>query len=237
MTAGSDRWRPAAWPALSRPAPWAPDAMRSGYRRVLRELHTSFVRLGEDVVDGARVAVEDPGHDGVLDLDVVAGRAEQLEDRAFTTIAREAPVSGDLRATIAVIRATHDLVRAGRLVLHVGDAWAVLAVQDRAATAGFDRLHGAAVEVLAGGVQAWRDRDALAIADLRVEDRHVDALRDELLDDLPRDGSQDALVAYVLLCRYLERLGDHGVNLAAQAAWAVTGDRVAGQEAIGGPGV
>jgi phosphate transport system protein len=170
--------------------------------------------------------------------DLAAG-ASRLEDEAFTILAREAPVSSDLRATIAVVRSTYDLLRAGRLVRHIADGLGTITREaDRLGRTRADDLAGlqdVAVEVFGGGVAAWEVHDVLAVGELRALDTQLGLRRDRLLAELPAFERTETTIAYVLVCRYFERLGDHGVNLSAQVAWAETGDRVIGHSVLGGP--
>lgn len=221
--------------------PWeASPGFRTAYREQLRALDEEFVAIGELVATWAST-LEDAEHESPSggDLEELADRAARLEDAAFTTMAREAPVGGDLRATVAIVRSTYDLLRAGRLVSHIVDNLDILS-RDIALSESRERdlrqLCEVAIEVFSGGVRAWRERDVLAVGELRVLDEQASEHRDRLFVELPADLGARRTVAYILLCRYLERLADHGVNLAAQLAWSVTGDRVVGHSALGGPG-
>jgi len=241
VSAGSERhssdWLP---PDPQRP-PWDPSpGFRTAYREQLRALDEEFVAIGELVASWAST-LEDAEHESPSggDLGGLADRAARLEDAAFTTMAREAPVGGDLRATVAIIRSTYDLLRAGRLVSHIVDNLNILSPDttlSESRESDLRQLCEVAIGVFSGGVRAWRERDVLAVGELRVLDEQASEHRDRLFVELPADLGARRTVAYILLCRYLERLADHGVNLAAQLAWSVTGDRVAGHSALGGPG-
>lgn len=245
MSTGSEPQASGCLPPDPQQAPWqGSPGLRSAYREQLRALDEEFVALGERIVTWASALADagagaTPGSPSGPDLEVLAERATRLEDAAFTTMAREAPVGGDLRATIAIIRSTYDLLRAGRLVRHIADGLDLLSL-DTAPLGGsrerdLRQLRQVAIEVFSGGVRAWRERDVLAVGELRVLDAQTSEHRDRLFAELPADLGAQRTVAYILLCRYLERLADHGVNLAAQMAWSVTGDRVAGHSALGGP--
>lgn len=242
MSAGSEPHSSDWMPPDPQRAPWdASPGFRTEYREQLRALDEEFVAIGELIASWAS-AIEDAerGAPSEGDLEELSERAERLEDAAFTTMAREAPVGGDLRATVAIIRSTYDLLRAGRLVSHIVENLDLLAPDTTPLGESRERdlrqLCQVAIEVFTGGVHAWRDRDVLAVGELRVLDEQASEYRDRLFAELPSDLGARRTVAYVLLCRYLERLADHGVNLAAQLAWSVTGDRVAGHSALGGPG-
>lgn len=218
-----------------------PPGLRADYRARLLRLDNDFVGMGQAIASWCHgltgpVPTTPPTPTHLEDL---AADASRLEDEAFRILAREAPVSRDLRATIAVVRSTYDLLRAGRLVRHISEALGTIAREDdrlgRTRTADLAGLRDVAVEVFDGGVAAWEVHDVLAVGELRALDTQLGLRRDRLLVELPSFRRAETTIAYVLVCRYLERLGDHGVNLAAQVAWAETGDRVIGHSVLGGP--
>lgn len=159
----------------------------------------------------------------------VRASCRQVEDHGFLLLAREAPVSGDLRRLVSILRLVDHLDRAASLVRHVSHTGELLAV-DRLppdVRAQVERLGAAGVDVFHRGIEAWRQRDALAVNDLELADVAVDRQRTQLLvRACALEGDPSAVLQLGLLARYLERLGDHGVAFAQHTTFAVTGERV-----------
>lgn len=217
-------------------SPWAgpDDAGRAAYRTRLAELDAELVAAARQVV-AMLAPVAAGGHDlgpaelgrGAAQLDEVRAAFVRIEDAAFTLTALESPVGRDLREVVAVIRAVYDVARSARLALHVLDHLATLsACPQVAGDADLRRMRTLAVELVAGAVDAWEARDALAHNDLGRRDDELDALRTRLHDRLPPCGHPACAAAHVLAVRFLERLGDHAVDTCGHLSWAVTGDRV-----------
>lgn len=217
--------------------PWerAPHGSRTGFRMQLATLDRDLVAIAEDlaasthrVLDGLETPATSASPAAHADDADRRRSCRALEDRGFVLIAREAPVAADLREVVAVTRAITDLERCSRLLVHIADAI------DRLGPVPPGRLRGslrdlaaATRRILAGGVEAWRERDGLAVNELRRLDDEVDRLQEELLSELyVDDHAVEEVVAAALLARHLERLADHGVALAGHVSWAVTGDRV-----------
>lgn len=152
-----------------------------------------------------------------------------VEEEGFLLLAREAPVSGDLRRLVAILRLVYDVERSGRLMRHVAGSVQRLdlhTLPPRLQTQ-LEDLATSSVMVYQQGVNAWRQRDALAIHDLTRRDDGVDVLRTGLLVRARElDGSPEQVLQLGLVGRYLERLADHGVAFAQHVTFVVTGTRV-----------
>ena len=167
------------------------------------------------------------GQAAVVDVDVDR-RCLLLEESCFELLARQSPVAGDLRRVVAVLRSIADVQRAGDLLRHVAEslAWVhppSLPEHLRELISKLSRVSGL---VFSGSVKAWRERDALAAVELQHLDDEVDLLQKSLLTELYL-GTQtvEEAVSLALICRYYERIADHGVEMARQVAFFLTGDR------------
>ena len=159
----------------------------------------------------------------------VYDRCRLVEEMGFVLLALDAPVAGDLRRLVALLRLVHDVERSASLASHVVAATAqvdprLLPPDLRTQV---EELARRSADVFCAGLDAWRRRDALAVHDLGRDDLDVDRLRTRLLVEARRlSDDPDAVIALGLLGRYFERLADHGVRFAQHATFAVTGERV-----------
>jgi phosphate transport system protein len=159
----------------------------------------------------------------------VRERCRWVEDQGFLLLAREGPVSGDLRRLVSILRLVNDLDRAGRLMKHVAES--VERIDARLLPDEIRRqleeLATRSTEVYRRGVDAWRQRDGLAIHELDRLDNDVDTLRTGLLLRARElQGAPADVLLLGLLARYFERLADHGVAFAQHVTFVVTGTRV-----------
>jgi phosphate transport system protein len=210
--------------------------MRSEYRAWLDEIDDELVggalviaeampRICRAFLAGDGIAVGD-ARSVVSD---VRERCRYVDDQAFLLLAREAPVSGDLRRLMSIVRLVADLDRAAALLRHVAEAVDRLDprslpedVQVRLA-----EIAGRANDVFRRGVDAWRQRDGLAVHEVDRADAGVDSLATGLILRVRSlEGAANDAMVLGLLARYFERLADHGVAFAQHSAFAVTGTRV-----------
>ncbi len=159
----------------------------------------------------------------------VHDRCRLVEEMGFVLLALDAPVAGDLRRLVALLRLVHDVERSASIAAHIVASTAH--VDPRLLPADLrmrlEELARRSSAVYCAGLDAWRRRDALAVHELGRDDVDVDRLRTGLLLEARRlEGDPEAALALGLLGRYLERLADHGVRFAQHATFAVTGERV-----------
>jgi phosphate transport system protein len=199
--------------------------------------------IDDELVGGALIVVEAmprvtrgflAGDDGtVADATArsedIAERCRRVEEQGFVLLAREAPVSGDLRRLVAILRLVHDVERSGRLMRHIAES--VERIDPLRLPSPLRRqlgeLAARSLEVYRRGVDAWRHRDGLAVHELDGLDADVDRLRTGLLVRAGElDGAGTDVLVLGLLARYYERLADHGVAFAQHVTFVVTGQRV-----------
>lgn len=186
----------------------------------------AFPRITRAFLAGDRSCIEEAQ---AMSAEVV-DRCREVEDEGFILLALEAPVAGDLRRLVAILRLVWAVERSAALLRHVAESTArfdarLLPSDVRRQV---EELAVRSADVFRRGVDAWRLRDGLAINDLDRLDAEVDLLarglmaRAEELVDAPAE-----LLILGLLARYFERIGDHGVAFAHHGTFAVTGERSA----------
>lgn len=159
----------------------------------------------------------------------VAADMADVEHGAFVLLARESPVGRDLRRIVAILRLVHDVDRCAALLRHVCETMRRLDPRSLppGLYAAVDELGRRATDVYVRGVDAWRRRDALAVAEVDQLDELVDRLQLQLYADLAaKDGLGDAPLVVGLVTRYYERLADHAVTIARDTSFVATGERV-----------
>lgn len=197
--------------------------------RMLIDLAT---RVGDVIVPTTRAFLEADRHraDELIAADDAVNRdCVALEDACYILIARESPVAGDLRRCVAVLRSVADVQRSSNLLRHVAESltWVHPPSMSEDVRDMVRRMGDTAGDIYQRAVQAWREHDGLAANELDSADDRTDLLQKELLAEL-YTGSQsvEEAVSLGLIARYYERVADHGVELARQVTYFLTGERV-----------
>lgn len=162
-------------------------------------------------------------------------QADSLELRAFNLLARQAPVAGELRTVVAVLRMTFEMSRMGDLAAHVAKI-ARMRFPEKAVPADLEANFARMAEVADGMItlacSTLEDRDAEAALKLAEKDEEMDKLRRDqfqvMLSDDWSHGVEKA-VDVALLGRYYERIADHSVAMGRRIIYVLTGEAPEGE--------
>ena len=190
-------------------------------RLVREQLERVTAALVARDVDAAERVIA--GDDGVDELYVETG------DRVLSLLALQAPVAGDLRLVSAILHSNMHVERMGDLCVNVAKF-----VRNQhpyppgsPMVARLEEMSGRAAEMLDTAMAAFATRSLALAEDLTVKDDAVDRLNRGMLDDLLQYSgdaqSFEWATNLVLVARYLERFGDHCVDVGEQIAFLVTG--------------
>jgi phosphate transport system protein len=211
--------------------------MRDAFHRELEALDQDIVRMGALVEQSTRWAttallegdreLAQKVRDGDEAID---GMFVDIEKRTLALMAQQAPVAGDLRLVVVILRVVNDLERAGDLAYNIAK---MAQLEDfslpglKAVRALVADLGKAAADLMSAALDAWASKDAELAADIALRDDRLDQLDSELLGRLVELKGQESLgpaLRLALVGRYFERIGDHAVNLGERIRYFVTGD-------------
>ena len=157
------------------------------------------------------------------------GLHREVERDCINLIARHHPVATDLRFVVATFKVATDLERVGDLAVKIAKR---ALVEDWAPTLGddLDDVGDLASGIVEDAVHAYLDRDATTAREVAARDDELDAACEARTEALFRElvgsggPSMTDVSSYLLTVRDLERVGDHGENVAARTVYAVEND-------------
>lgn len=160
---------------------------------------------------------------------------DDIEQRSFILLARQAPVAGELRTVVAAMRMTFELARMGDLAAHIAKI-ARLRYPEKAVPSdlepNFARMAELGIQMIDTAMRTLAERSTTEALRLADEDEEMDELRREqfkvLLSDDWQHGVEKA-VDSALLGRYYERIADHAVALGRRIIYIITGEAPAGE--------
>ncbi len=210
--------------------------MRTLFDEQLNLLHTSMVSMGtlcEDAIAMAAKALEEKDTALAEKVPALAGQIDrkerEIESLCMRLLLTQQPVASDLRVISAALKMVTDLERIGNQSADIAEI-----VQTRASLMSVrsDTVHDMALAV----IKMVNDSiDAFLRADVEeagaviryddVVDRCFDTVKSELIDRLKSDAScREDVVDILMIAKYLERIGDHAVNVAKWALFSLTGE-------------
>jgi phosphate transport system protein len=211
--------------------------MRDAFHRELESIDREIVAMGAVVErsteEATRALVE---CDRTLAQRVRDGDDEidrmflDIEKRSLTLLAQQAPVAGDLRLIVAILRVVNDLERVGDLAYNI----AKLVQFDDICEPGpkpirslVAELGQAAGHLMGRAIDAWATKDETLAADLAREDDRIDELHAQLIRKLLELDDHESVgpaIRLAMVGRYFERIGDHAVNMGERVRYFITGN-------------
>lgn len=210
--------------------------MRASYREALSAVVNDLVTmtdLVQEAVKGATAALLGPdlalaerviSEDSRLDL-----MHDDIENRCFDLLARQAPVAGELRTLVAALRMVGDLARMGDLSAHIAKIARMRypnhAVPDTM-TPNIKRLSELAEDMVGMAGTTLKERNVLNAERMADHDEEADDLRSMQFRQILADNwahGVEAAVDVALLGRYYERICDHAVIMGSRVIYIVTG--------------
>lgn len=211
--------------------------MREHFAQELDNIHQDVLRmavLAEESIAKARKALLD--QDDKLAKEVIANDLTvnalelSITDRCVLFIAKEQPVASDLRRVVACLKAVSDIERIGDYAVHAAKRAKELADEKyikplidipKMMTLGGEMLRGAVNSLINADLEQAR---AVAKQDEEMDNLNKQVYRELLALMLEEKDNIKQATKLLFLSRFLERMGDHSVNIAGWTYYAVNGE-------------
>ena len=213
-------------------------SIRKHYDEALAELNQALTEMGQAVADAVENSMEALATTDaaaaaqiIKDDNQINEMEHDIEHRCMTLLLRQQPVAGDLRRVSAVMKVITDLERIGDHAADISEIMPHLCTSRKAgdpAVSEAIRMGPTAHKMVVDGMDAFLKEDMNAAQKVIAADDEVDyafnAIKRTLAEEIAADPSQvDAALDMLMVIKYLERIGDHAVNLAEWVQFTRTG--------------
>ncbi len=211
--------------------------MRSKFDEQLEALHRNLIAMGalcESAIALSAKALEEADAEkaqGVFDFVEKIDRAERdIENLCIKLLLQQQPVATDLRVISSALKMVTDMERIGD---NSGDIAEIVSMGHITAEQNGLNIHDmalAAIKMVTDSIDAFvkSDRElARTVIDYDdVVDGHFNRIKGALIGTLRGpDPDGEAALDLLMVAKYLERMGDHAVNIAKWVLYAVTGEK------------
>ena len=211
-------------------------SIRSKYESELKIVFDKLTEMCRAVVEAIERSVTAlKSRDEELAKQVIASdkridyKEREIEQDCLKILLMEHPVAGDFRDVSAALKMITDLERIADRAADISE----LSLQFKnekfiKQPEHIEAMAKIAVEMVKDGVKSYVDKDLDAARELDKRDDRVDKLfltvKDELVALIVKDPAcADQAVLFMMIAKYLERIGDHAVNIGEWVEYAVTG--------------
>ena len=213
-------------------------SIRKQYDTDLESLKESLTEMGRNSADAVENVLEALC---VADADaaaaIVKGDARinnmerDIEHRCMTLLLRQQPVAGDLRRISTAMKVATDIERIGDHAADIAEIIPHLVTVRKEGDPAVSQaiaMGKKAHQMILDALTALMAEDELAARKVIAADDAVDydfnAIKHQLAQEIAEDpGKVDAALDLLMVIKYLERIGDHAVNVAEWVQFVRTG--------------
>jgi phosphate transport system protein len=209
---------------------------RQGFDAELSDLSDALVRMGAtaaNAIDRA-VAALNAGDKALArqvieDDDQIDDMERNIEQRCLRLLLKQQPVAGDLRKISTAIKMITDIERIGDAAVDIAEISLQLHTPAHPEVAAdTEAMAAAACGMVGSAIDAYVKEDLELARQIRgkddVIDRYFLKIRAELGKRMTADeNAMDEIMDYLMIIKYLERIGDHAENICEWVEFYKTG--------------
>ena len=213
-------------------------SIRKQYDTDLESLKKSLTEMGrssadavENVLEALCVADADAAAAIVKGDARINNMERDIEHRCMTLLLRQQPVAGDLRRISTAMKVVTDIERIGDHAADIAEIIPHLVTVRKEGDPAVSQaiaMGKKAHQMILDALDALMAEDENAARRVIAADDEVDydfnAIKHQLAQEIAEDpGKVDAALDLLMVIKYLERIGDHAVNVAEWVQFARTG--------------
>lgn len=210
--------------------------MRCKYEEELTELKTAMVQMGALCEEAISLAIRslETGEEALLarvnETDASIDRAQRdIEAQCMRILLLQQPVARDLRTISSAMRMISDMERIGDQASDIAGIARYVLSRGPLGDGKLKQMAGEAVSMVTDSIDSFVTDSAERARQVVLHDDVVDGLFDEikrsLIETLRADGADgEYCLDLLMIAKYLERIGDHAVNIAGWVEYALTGE-------------
>lgn len=215
--------------------------MRDYFDKELRELNDQLIEMGVLIENAIKKTTDIIVHNKPEEIETAKEQEEKInaaeksiQSHCLKLLLHQAPVASDLRTISAALKMITDMERIGdqafdiaEMSEYIGDENSFSSMTDLALMA------EKAAEMVTTAIDAFVRKDIELARSVAVMDDDVDELfnniKSELVEIIHSDKeSGSKAIDIAMIAKYLERIGDHAVNIAEWVKFSITGSNELG---------
>ncbi|HJD26948.1 MAG TPA: phosphate signaling complex protein PhoU [Candidatus Blautia intestinipullorum] len=217
--------------------------MATRFERQLEELHVQMITMGslcEKVITLSAKTIE--GEDcvkEVFDTDKeIDAKEREIETLCMRLLLHQQPVAGDLREISAALRMISDMERIGDQAADIADLSRFIDKNCAQIPDEIKKMVEQTVHMVTESVDSFVKSDINLCRKVISDDDKVDEAFNKIKEELASliHNNMDVKVGLDLLmaAKYMERIGDHAVNIAEWVEYSITGVHRNNEHQLGG---
>lgn len=164
----------------------------------------------------------------------IDSKERDIEDLCMKLILRQQPVAGDLRLISSAIKMISDMERIGDQAQDIADIAINIDSEEINDHVHIRNMSETALSMVSKSIDAFVKKDVStaeeAIKMDDIVDEGFDKIKEELIQAVREDSKKsEEYIDILMIAKYIERIGDHAVNIAEWVEYSVTGTHRKGE--------
>ncbi len=210
--------------------------MRNRFDEQLEKMNSELIIMGalcEEAISAAIKAMFNNDRvmlEKVFKVDSEIDEKErEIESICMKLLLQQQPVARDLRTISSALKMISDMERIGDQASDIAEITKFIQNNDATSKIHIKDMAVAAIKMVTDSIESFVKKD-LKLAEFVIRyDDVVDDLfnkvKDELIGLISADSSSgEFCIDLLMIAKYLERIGDHAVNIAQWVAYSITGE-------------
>ena len=212
--------------------------MREYFDTELANLNNQLIGMGTLVESAIKNAVEIIANNSAELLDKAREQEElintserKIQNHCIRLLLHQAPVAHDLREVSSALKMITDLERIGDQAIDIAEVSQYIKSRNNVINVThIDEMANQASKMVTLAIDAFVKKDFDLAKTVSKSDDVIDELFDkvkkETVEIIQRDKALgEQAIDLMMIAKYLERIGDHAVNIAEWVAFSITGSR------------
>jgi phosphate transport system protein len=163
--------------------------------------------------------------------EVLVGNTVEIEEKAFSLIAKYQPVATDLRIINSYMKIAYDFERYGRYswdISFISTRFKGKSNCDKWIFDYIEKMTEKVLQMVSISINSMKSLDAEHVKTMTKHEQGVDNMYLEYLGKLVEEAgiTNECTVSSVLVVRYLERIADHATHIMEAVVYIATGEQV-----------
>ena len=158
----------------------------------------------------------------------IDSKEREIEDLCMKLILRQQPVAGDLRLISSAIKMISDMERIGDQAQDIADIAINIDSEEINDHVHIRNMSETALSMVSKSIDAFVKKDVSTAEEVikmdDIVDEGFDKIKEELIQAVREDSKKsEEYIDILMIAKYIERIGDHAVNIAEWVEYSVTG--------------
>lgn len=212
------------------------EKMRNKYEEQLENLNASIQRMGKMIelaIQSSMLSLMGRDKEAAKIVrsndDEIDEMERDIESQCLKLLLEQQPVASDLRLITSALKMITDMERIGDHAVDIADL--VLNIPDfkYENINILEEMSDQILKMIQESVSAYIERNYNKAKNIILQDDIVDKLyhtiKKDLIEKIKKTNEGEKILDYLLIAKYIERIGDHTVNIAEWIIFALTGKK------------